>query len=158
VGYLRRINITNFVVYDADPRYGSIISGIPGHDIEDLKLSNIRIYYKGGGTKEQTALVPPENEKTYPEPRMFGEIPAYGFFIRHVKGLELNDVEVSYMNEDFRPPFLLESMSQAELNNVKGQHASGVATLILKDVEGFTIHNSPFMKDAKLVKVRDRQF
>jgi hypothetical protein len=31
VGELRRVNITNFVVYNADPPVGSIISGIPGH-------------------------------------------------------------------------------------------------------------------------------
>ncbi len=158
VGELRRINITNFVVYDADPRYGSIISGIPGHDIEDVKLSNIRIYYKGGGTKEDAAIVPPEDEKAYPDPRMFGEIPAYGFFIRHVKGLELNSVEVSYLNQDVRPPFLLEDVLQAEFDNVKGQHAPAVPTLVLKDVEGFTIRESPFMSDTKLGTVKDRRF
>ena len=57
-GRLRRVNISSIIVYDADPRYSSIISGIPGHDIEDVKLSNIRIYCRGGGTKEQAALVP----------------------------------------------------------------------------------------------------
>ncbi|HMJ61320.1 MAG TPA: glycoside hydrolase family 28 protein, partial [Bryobacteraceae bacterium] len=92
MGDMRRVNITNFVVYNADPRYSSIISGIPGHDIEDVKLSNIRIVYKGGGTKEQAALSPAENETMYPEPRMFGVTPAYGFFIRHVKGIELDNV------------------------------------------------------------------
>lgn len=158
VGYLRRINITNFVVYDADPRYGSIISGIPDHDIEDVKLSNIRIYYKGGGTKEDARLAPPEDEKAYPEPRMFGEIPAYGFFIRHVKGLELNDVEVSYLKEDFRPPFLLENVSQAEFDDVKGQHVPGVPTVVLKDIDGFTVHDSPFTADTTIGKVEDRVF
>ena len=62
VGALRRVMISNVVVYNADSRYGSIISGIPGHPIEDLKLSNIRIHYQGGGTKEQAALAPPERE------------------------------------------------------------------------------------------------
>lgn len=158
VGVLRRINITNFIVYNADPRYGSIISGIPDHDIEDVRLSNIRIYYKGGGTKEDAALVPAEDEKGYPEPRMFGEIPAYGFFIRHVKGLEMNDVQVSYLSDDFRPPFLLENASQISFDKVKGQHAPGVPALILKDVDGFNVRNSPFMADTKLGIVKDQRF
>jgi hypothetical protein len=158
VGELRRINIANFVVYNADPRYASIISGIPGHDIEDVRLSNIKIYYKGGGTKEQAVLVPEEKENAYPEPRMFGEMPAYGFFIRHVTGLELNDVAVSYLKEDLRPPFLLENVSQGEFNRVKGEHANGVSTLILKDVDAFSVHNSPFMADTKLSTVKDQQF
>ena len=87
VGELRRVTLSNFVVYNAEPKYASIISGIPGHDIEDITLSNIRIYYKGGGTKQQAALDPPEKETDYPEPTMFGEIPVYGFFVRHVRGL-----------------------------------------------------------------------
>src|SRR5262249_6633272 len=49
---IRRVNISNVVAYNADSHYASIISGIPGHSIEDLKLSNIRIYYQGGGTNE----------------------------------------------------------------------------------------------------------
>ena len=81
MGQLRRVLISNVVVYNADSRYASIIRGIPGHDIEDVRLSNIRIYYKGGGTKEQAALEPPAKEKDYPEPVVFGERPAYGFFI-----------------------------------------------------------------------------
>src|SRR5947209_15542359 len=54
-------------------KYASIISGIPGHSIEDVRFNNIRIYYQGGGTKEQAALEPPEKEDTYPEPTMFGD-------------------------------------------------------------------------------------
>jgi hypothetical protein len=52
------------------------ISGIPGHDIEDIRLSDIRIYTQGGGTREQAALVPPEKYSDDPEPVMFGEMPA----------------------------------------------------------------------------------
>ena len=55
VGSIRRVSISNVVVYDADPRYGSIISGIPGHDVEDVKLSDIRILYRGGLTLDQVA-------------------------------------------------------------------------------------------------------
>src|SRR5262249_42175023 len=85
IGSLKRVNISDVTVYNADPRYSSMIMGIPGHDIEELRLRNIRIYYAGGGTKEQAAIDPPEKETEYPEPYRHGEMPAYGFFIRHVK-------------------------------------------------------------------------
>jgi polygalacturonase len=158
VGDMRRVNITNFVVYNADPRYSSIISGIPGHDIEDVKLSNVRIVYKGGGTKEQAALTPAENETMYPEPRMFGVMPAYGFFIRHVNGIELNNVDVSYEKQEERPPFLLEHVTAAEMNHVKAQHADGVPVITLQDVNGFSTHNSPWTADVKLGRVEQKQF
>ena len=49
VGKLRRIIISNVIAYNAHPSNACTISGIPGHYIEDIRLSNIRIYYKGGG-------------------------------------------------------------------------------------------------------------
>jgi len=120
-GAMRRVIISNVVVYNADPKYSSIISGIPGYLIEDVQLNNIRIYAKGGGTKEQAALEPPEREALYPEPTMFGELPAYGFFIRHVKGLQLRDVEVSYLSPDLRPAFWLNDVTDVEFIHVKAQ-------------------------------------
>jgi polygalacturonase len=157
VGELRRVIISNFVVYNADPRYGSIISGIPGHDIQDVKLSNIRILYQGGGTKEQAALEPPEKEKDYPEPRMFGEIPAYGFFVRHVKGIELSDVEISYMKEDLRPAFFLDNVKGADFLHIKAQLARDVPTFVLKNVEALSIHQCPTVPDTKLERVEQKK-
>jgi polygalacturonase len=121
VGAMRRVIINNIIVYNADPKYSSIISGIPGYMIEDVQLSNIRIYAKGGGTKEQAALEPPERENIYPEPTMFGELPAYGFFIRHIKGLQIRDVEVSYLTPDMRPAFWLNDVNDVEFIHVKAQ-------------------------------------
>jgi polygalacturonase len=158
VGKLRRVNLSNFVVYNADPRYASIISGIPGNDIEDVKLSNIRIFYAGGGTKEQAALNPPEDEKAYPEPRMFGDIPAYGFYLRHVNGIELNDVHVSYLKDDLRPAFFLDSVKDVEFNHVRAQHAAGVPTFVLKSVEDFLVAQSPGIADTKMQKVDKKEF
>jgi len=153
IGELRRINISNFVVYNADPRYGSIISGIPGHDIQDVKLHDIRIYYQGGGTKEQAAVEAPEKENAYPEPNMFGVLPSYGFFIRHVKGLQMDNVEVSYMADDARPAFNLFDVKGAEFNNLKAQHAAGVPIFVLKDVTNFSTFRCKDLKDINLEKL-----
>jgi polygalacturonase len=153
VGALRRVIISNIVVYNADPKYASIISGIPGHPIEDVRLSNIRIYSQGGGTKEQSALEPPEKEDAYPEPAMFGELPAYGFFIRHVKGLQMNDVEVSYVKEDARPAFVMNDVKGADFFRVRAQHGADLPTFALKDIEGFSVQQSWPLADTRLEKV-----
>ncbi len=60
VGVIRRVSISNVVVSDADTRYASIISGVPGHPIEDVTLSNIQIQYKGGLTLDEVHLQPRE--------------------------------------------------------------------------------------------------
>lgn len=157
VGKLRRVIISNVVVYNADPKYGSIISGIPGNEIEDVRFSNIRIYYKGGGTAEQAALLPPEKETDYPEPAMFGEIPAYGFFIRHVKGLTMTDVEVSYMKDDLRPPFMLENVKGADFHRVKAQRMPNGSVFVLKNVADFTTNQCWLLPDLQLAKVDRRE-
>jgi len=158
VGAIRRVSLSNFVVYNADPRYASIISGIPGHDIEDVRLNNIRIYAAGGGTSEQAAITPPEAEKAYPEPRMFGVIPAYGFFVRHVNGIQFNDVQVSYLKPDFRPAFQLENVRDAEFLHVKAQIEPNAKTFALRSVEDFVVQLSPGVPDTKLQKVDRREF
>lgn len=158
VGALRRVFISNVVVYNADPRYASIISGIPGHQIEDIRFNNIRVYYQGGGTKEQAALDPPEKEDTYPEPTMFGELPAYGFFIRHVKGIEMRDVEVSYLKEDARPPFILNDVAGADFLHVRAQRGQDVPTFLLKNVENFSLQQSWPLVDTRIEKAESKKF
>jgi polygalacturonase len=156
VGQLRRVIISNVVVYNAEPKYASIISGIPGHDIEDVTLNNIRIYYKGGGTKEQAALDPPEKENDYPEPSMFGEIPASGFFIRHVRGLEMNAVNLNYLKEDARAPFIINDGKSIELRNLKAARTTGGPMFILKDIENFSLRDSYPLEDLRLPAAKQR--
>src|SRR5437016_758019 len=80
VGVLRRVMISNIMCSNAASGLSSIISGIPGHDIEDVRLSDIYIQHQGGGSKESAAIQPPETEDKYPEPTMFGPtMPGHGF-------------------------------------------------------------------------------
>ena len=180
IGAIRRVSISNVVVYDADPRYASIISGIPGHDVEDVKLSGIRILYRGGLTLDQVAKQPadlvnrfffreaggipprepyetPEREKEYPEPSMFGILPAYGFFIRHAAGIELSDVNIGYMQEDRRPAFVLEDVKDIEFHRVKAQKASGVPAFVLMNVEKLSIDHCPPTPDTQVEKMTRRE-
>jgi hypothetical protein len=153
VGECRRIILSNITVYNADPRLGCIISGIPGHPIEELQLNNIRIYYQGGGTEEMAAREVPEYVEDYPEPANFKTMPAYGFFIRHVNGLKLNNVRVSFMKEDQRPAFILDEVKNAEMDFVKGETASGVSPLVLKNSEDIKLFQSFDISDKTLKNI-----
>ena len=53
---------------------------------------------------------------------MFGLIPAYGFYMRHVRGITVTDVEVSFMKDDLRPPFILDDVKGADFHRIKAQH------------------------------------
>lgn len=153
VGKLRRVQINNLVAYNVEPRFASIISGIPDHRIEDVKLSNIRIIYKGGGTLAQAALTPPEKESNYPEPSMFGDIPAYGFFIRHADGVRLSNVEIGYAAEDLRPAIVLHNVNGANFSNVDAQHSKAASLFHLQNVIDFSTSHCKGVKDTRLERV-----
>ena len=152
VGKLRRVNISNMVIYAINTDYASLILGMPGFDIEDVKISNITLLIKGGAPKEQADLVVAEKEKAYPDPQEFGKMPAYGFFIRHVKNLEMSNIEMKLENEDFRPPIMLEDVKGVTLTNVKAPHAKDVPTFILKNVTDFKSIQCGSVPDKKIEK------
>lgn len=158
VGAIRRVNISNVVVYDAEPRFASIIAGLPGNDIEDVRLSNIRLLYKGGGTKADGAVEVQERETNYPEPSMFGTIPAYGFYIRHAKGISFDNVEVGFMTPDARPAFVLDDVKGADFLGIKAQKLADAQTFMLKNVADFSVRQSKNIDDARFERVERKEF
>ena len=158
VGQLRRVNISNIVAYNVDARYASIIAGVPDHNIQDVALSNIRIFYSGGGKKELADVQLPERETNYPEPSMFGETPAYGFFVRHVAGIEFNNVTVNYLNPEMRPPFLLEEVTFAKFNNVTGYRALIVPMFVLRNVSDFNTRGCISVPDMHVDRIVKQNF
>ena len=142
-GRMRRIAINNVVATGVDPRYPALVAGLPGRPVEDLDLSNIRILYRGGGTREDAAREPPENATAYPEPSMFGTLPAYGFYMRHARNVTLRDVEVGFEGEELRPAVVLRDVTDVHFDHVRGRLAPGVPFALLRDVRGLSGHDSP---------------
>jgi polygalacturonase len=155
VGELRRVIISNVMVYNADPKYGCIISGNQGHDIKDIRISNVRIYYKGGGTAEQAVREVPGFEKEYPEPYRFGVLPSYGFFIRHADGVQLDNVELSFKENDLRPAFFLDDVKNIDFMFVKAQKAENVPSLMLKNVINLSLFHSLNLSDQVIQKIEN---
>lgn len=150
---LHRVIISNIVAYDVTGTQAAIISGIPGHDIEDLTLSNIHIYFKGGGTKAQSAIEVPPLIDAYPDPNRFGITPAYGFFIRNVTDLKMSDIEVSYAKADLRPAFILEQVNGADFQHIRAQSTDGAPVFLLKQVKNFNLFNSEPIPNTRLPEV-----
>jgi hypothetical protein len=129
-------------------------SGIPGSQIEDIKIRNMFIEHEGGGTKEMATLKPLENEKDYPEHSMFGDvIPAQGFFLRHIKNIEMSDIEIRSQKPDLRPPFLLNDVNGADFWHVKANVPVGMPMFSLADVSDFAVSRSRPVKDAEIDRV-----
>jgi len=157
VGRLRRVIISNVVVYNADPRYCSIISGIPGHYIEDVTIKNIRIVCKGGGTKDDAARSLPERQDAYPEPSMFGRTSAYGFFIRHAKGLTMEDICISFLEQDMRPAFVLEDARSIQFRFIDARSADRGPTFSMKDVEDLRFYQCRSIPDTTIERIEQKE-
>lgn len=125
VGTLRSISICNVYAEGAD-QIGCPISGIPGHPIEDVRLDNIRIRAAGGVDAGQIPKEVPEREADYPEYKMFGLLPAYAFYCRHVRRLRMSNLEVGWERLDARPALVLDDVSEVTLQGLSLQ-ASSVA-------------------------------
>jgi polygalacturonase len=108
-GRLRHVIFSNIVATGAD--LASSITGLPGHPIEDVSLSDIDITMVGGPT---TALAGPTPEAAgdYPHAPMFGALPASGLYVRHVRGLSLRNVRLRTAAPDARPPLVLDDVTQ----------------------------------------------
>jgi len=174
VGTIRGVSISHIVASEVDGRFPIIIAGVPGHPVEDVRLSDIRLESRGGfslddAAKQPASLVnrfflraagladprdpylPPEQETAYPEPSMFGILPAWGIYIRHAKDLAFRDVKLSFEKSDTRPVIVLDDVVGAEFKNVKAQRAGGAPFFVLRKVADFAVGDSSGVPDRQLV-------
>jgi polygalacturonase len=153
VGIFRRIVVQNIVSYNSDSRLCNILSGIPGYPIQDIKISNVYMQHKGGATADKAKIVPPEEVEKYPDPTMFGPMPAGGFFLRHIQNLEMSHVEVAPMSNDARPSFVLEDVNRADFFAVTAPTPNAFDLRNAKDVR---IGWSRAAKDAVIANATDQ--
>lgn len=150
IGKLRRVSISNVVCSNAESTISSIVSGIPGYEIEDLRFSGIRIEHRGGGNRDQANRLLSEEEKRYPEPNMFGPTPSHGFFLRHVRGVAMDNVKIAAQSEDPRPAFVLEDVHGAEFVAVRSPRITGQPTLVLRNVTDVSVHRCKPLEDSEV--------
>jgi hypothetical protein len=155
VGTLQRVIVDNLVSYNTRSQISSILSGIPGSSIRDVKISNVFIQHEGGGTAEDAKIVMPENIDKYPDPGMFGpETPSQGFFLRHVTNLEMSHVEVQPATPDQRPSFYLEDVNRADFIAVTAPTTP--PAFAIKKATDLRIAISRAAKDTQLATAEDQ--
>jgi hypothetical protein len=139
IGALRNVTIANIEATGASPT-ACAISGLPQARIEGLTLSDLRFSFAGGGTKEDAARAIPENASRYPEYNMFGKLPAYGLYCRHVKGLRLNNVQLQLADADGRHAIVLDDVNDVVIDQLDAASSAGAcSTIRMTDVESVLI-------------------
>ncbi len=163
MGVIRNVALKNIKVevaferpdYDYDIRgpalpffhntFPSSITGIPGYPVENLSLENIEIIYPGKGNRglahaplSRLELVP-EKISGYPEFSMFGELPAWGFYVRHVDGLKMKNIKLSIQEPDYRPALIFDDVRNLEMKSLLIKGDSRDKHIILHDTERVNI-------------------
>ena len=119
VSSARDIQINNLIADDCDSLSGILITGMQGTPIENIRLSNIQIRYRGG-VSHGVPTEYPELGTKYPEPGKFlGLCPAYGLFARHVRGLQLQNVTFLLDQPDVRPAIITDDVEGMKMENVE---------------------------------------
>jgi polygalacturonase len=154
-GVLRRVILSNITSSGAS-QLPSILSGVPGHSIEDIKISDVFLEQVGGAGAEMAALQPEEKVAGYPDPHMFGDLPATGFFVRHVRNLEMSNVEIVTRATDARPAFWLQDVEGADFFRVRVPQGAA-PTFDLRQVKEFRSFGSRQLADLSLDTVDQRK-
>jgi hypothetical protein len=115
-GRLRGVMIDN--LHATGAILTSSITGIPGHAVEDVSLTNIRIETDEGGKAEWAGRPIPEVEKAYPEARMFGRLPSYGIYVRHAAGVKLDNLRFTTARADQRPAIHCEDVDELRVDRL----------------------------------------
>jgi polygalacturonase len=153
VGSIRRVLISHVTASNVEPRFASIIAGLPGHPVEDVTLSDIRILYRGGGTAEDAAREPPEVEDAYPEPSMFGTLPAFGLYVRHARGVTVRDVVFATMSADARPPMVLHDVAGLTLDHVEAPRTGPAPFARLREASDVSVRGIRGVPDGRHTRI-----
>ncbi|MEO1416707.1 MAG: glycoside hydrolase family 28 protein [Bacteroidota bacterium] len=135
--------------------FPSSITGFPGHYVENVVLKNIEITFPGKGNKG-LAYRPlsdldqiPEKENVYPEFSMFGELPAWGFYVRHVKGLVFQNISLNLQAPDHRPTFVFDDVHGLDMREVQVLGESKEKKVILRNTSDTKIEDSAWIQEIK---------
>lgn len=135
-GGIRGVRIERVRATDVDPRFASLIAGQVGNPVRDVVLSDIDITYRGGLSALDTPV--PEKPDAYPEPSMFGPLPAWGLYVRHAAGVRVEGTCLSTTRPDGRPALWLEDVEGAHVQDITLKNDAVTPPLVCRDVRGLT--------------------
>jgi polygalacturonase len=158
VGQAENIVISNVEAVGA-AQTGCSITGLPGHRVRNVTLSNVRLGFQGGGTREMVTRSIPEMPQSYPEYKIFGVLPAYALYCRHVEGLTLSNVQTSFEQPDARPALVADDVRQLDVFGARfAQNPGGGPAMIFRNVQGAMVHGCrPWQDMATYLRVEGRK-
>lgn len=118
----------------------SSIAGLPGHPIQNVTFRNIRMTHAGigpthkpGQHRIEALNQIPEREDSYPECKIFGILPAWGFFCRHVEGITFEQVSLRVLGKDHRPALVADDVKSLRLVDFRAESSHSSHGVVLRN-------------------------
>jgi len=108
----------------------SSITGVPGLRPTDITVCNSRIRTVEQGQAAWMNRDIPEEADKYPEARMMGRLPSFGFFVRHADRVRLRNVQCLTDQPDERPAIVCDDADDVILDSLDLSAPVGGAPLI----------------------------
>ncbi len=147
VGTIDGIRIHHFQVRNAGP-VGCSITGLAGHPVRHVWLSDISIHQQGGiKANDLQAIndsISNEKEKAYPEATMWGYLPAKGFYLRHTRNIHFENVTIQTSEPDARPDFVKED-TEGWGDQGDGTYRNPVLNVDFSDPDVIRVGNKYYM-------------
>ena len=146
IGSVSNIAIQNLTAVNSG-KIACNISGLPNAYVENVRLENISISSKGGGTTQDIEREVPLKEKNYPNHDALGTLPGYGFYVRYVRDITFRNVKLELTGPDERPAIVFDTVEKAIINMLDAELRSKSQPLLhLINVRDALIANTPFVK------------
>jgi hypothetical protein len=100
-----------------------------------MTIENARIT-AAGGTRDRVGLGVPERPARYPNVRMFGDLPAFGLYLRHARDVSLRNLALTTERVDARPALVADDVTELHVARLTGWPAGETPVLWLNDVRG----------------------
>jgi len=121
-GSLQSIQISNVLATGA--KLPSVIAGLPGSPVTGIVIDGLSVTMAASvkGTVDLQQI--PEEPKDYPQPTMFGPLPAHAIFIRHASAVNLHNLRLQSGVGETLPFLVADDVSDLRLASFQGNGAS----------------------------------
>jgi len=103
------------------------LNGVGEGFLENISFQDVHVTYEGGGTSEEAAREIPKLAGEYFE---IGTPPAYGMYVRNVRGLSLNNVRFDVTTPDLRPALVFDNVSDVAIHALSATANSRAESLL----------------------------
>lgn len=104
-----------------------VLNGVGEGFLENISFQDVHVTYEGGGTSEEAAREIPKLAGEYFE---IGTPPAYGMYVRNVRGLSLNNVRFDVTTPDLRPALVFDNVSDVAIHALSATANSRAESLL----------------------------